>query len=55
MESKEHLPWIAAMLATSVAFATRRHRSKVADEASLRRMERWQRSWPRGSARSPWA
>jgi hypothetical protein len=38
MESKEHMPWIAAMLATSVAFATRRRRSKVADEASLRRM-----------------
>jgi hypothetical protein len=38
MESKEHMPWIAAMLTTSVAFVAVRYRSSVLDSASLRRM-----------------
>lgn len=38
MESKEHAPWIAAMLATAVAFVTVQYRSRVLYDASLRRM-----------------
>jgi hypothetical protein len=38
MEIKEHVPWIAAMLATAVAFVTVRYRSKVLDDGSLRSM-----------------
>lgn len=38
MESKEHVPWIASMLATAVAFVTVRYRSKVLYDASLRNM-----------------
>jgi hypothetical protein len=38
MESKEHVPWIAAMLATAVAFVTVQYRSRVLHDASLRRM-----------------
>ena len=37
MEIKEHIPWIAAMLATSVAFVSVRHRSQLVD-SRLRRM-----------------
>jgi hypothetical protein len=38
MESKEHMPWIASMLATAVAFVTVRYRSRVLHDASLRNM-----------------
>ena len=38
MESKEHMPWIAAMLATAVAFVSVRDRSRLLGEASVRRM-----------------
>jgi hypothetical protein len=36
METKEHVPWIAAMLATAVAFVTVRYRTMLLHEASLR-------------------
>jgi hypothetical protein len=38
MESKEHMPWIASMIATAVAFVTVRYRSTVLGDASLRNM-----------------
>jgi hypothetical protein len=38
MESKEHMPWIASMLATAVAFVAVRYRSNVLTSASLRTM-----------------
>jgi hypothetical protein len=38
MESKEHMPWIASMLATAVAFAAVRSRSRLLDGAPLRNM-----------------
>lgn len=38
METKEHAPWIAAMLATAVAFVTVRYRAKALNDASLRYM-----------------
>jgi hypothetical protein len=38
METKEHLPWIAAMLATAVAFVAWRHRAKLFEDPHLRRM-----------------
>lgn len=38
MESKEHMPWIAAMLTTAAAFVGVRHRATVLSDASLRRM-----------------
>ena len=38
MESKEHMPWIAAMLTTAVAFVSLRDPSKLHDEASVRDM-----------------
>lgn len=41
MESKEHTPWIASMLATAVAFVARRHRSDVLNDAPLRRTATW--------------
>lgn len=37
MEIKEHVPWIVAMLATSVAFVVARYRFRVLSDASLRR------------------
>lgn len=36
METKEHAPWIAAMLATAVAFVAVRYGSKLLTDASLR-------------------
>lgn len=36
MEIKEHVPWIAAMLATAVAFVGARHRSSLQKDAALR-------------------
>lgn len=36
MESKEHMPWIASMLATAVAFVAVRHPSRVFQDRSLR-------------------
>lgn len=38
MESKEHMPWIASMLATAVAFVSVRYRSALLKDAPLRRM-----------------
>jgi hypothetical protein len=38
METKEHLPFIAAMLATSVAYAAWRYRARLLEDAGLRRM-----------------
>ena len=38
MESKEHMPWIAAMLATAVAFVGARYRSALLTDARLRGM-----------------
>lgn len=38
MESKEHAPWIASMLATAVAFVTVRYPSRVLQDSSLRNM-----------------
>lgn len=37
MEIKEHVPWIAAMLATAVAFLGVRYRSRLLSDAELRR------------------
>jgi hypothetical protein len=36
MESKEHMPWIASMLTTAVAFVAVRYRSTVLQNQSLR-------------------
>jgi hypothetical protein len=38
MEIKEHVPWIAAMLATAVAFVTVRYRQRLLIDRSLRGM-----------------
>jgi hypothetical protein len=37
MEIKEHMPFIAAMLATAVAFVAVRYRSRILTDAHLRR------------------
>jgi hypothetical protein len=41
METKEHLPWIAAMIATAVAFAAWRHRATLLQDVLLRRFMTW--------------
>ena len=38
METKEHVPWIAAMLTTAVAFVALRYRSRFLTGTHLRRM-----------------
>lgn len=38
MEIKEHVPWIAAMIATAAAFLTRRHRATVLADPGLRQV-----------------
>lgn len=38
METKEHLPFIACMLATAVAFVAWRHRERLLGDAPLRRI-----------------
>lgn len=38
MEIKEHMPWIAAMLATAAAFVARRHRETLLADPALRRI-----------------
>lgn len=38
MEAKEHLPWIAAMLSTAVAFLAVRYRSRLLSDGSLNRL-----------------
>ena len=38
MEIKEHVPWIAAMLATAVAFVGVRYRERLLSDTRLRRM-----------------
>lgn len=38
MEIKEHMPWVAAMLATAVAFVARRYRTTLLADRALRTM-----------------
>ena len=38
MEIKEHMPWIAAMLTTSVAFVATRDKPQLLADQSIRRM-----------------
>jgi hypothetical protein len=38
MESKEHMPWSAAMLATGVAFVAARYRTQLLSDHGLRRI-----------------
>lgn len=38
METKEHMPWIAAMLSTAAAFIGVRYRSRLLSDAQLNRM-----------------
>jgi hypothetical protein len=38
MESKEHAPWIASILATAVAFVAVRYKSRMVADGSLRNM-----------------
>jgi hypothetical protein len=38
MESKEHMPWMAAMLATGVAFVASRYRDQLLNDRRLRRI-----------------
>lgn len=38
METKEHLPFVASMLATAVAFVAWRYRSRLLGDAALRRI-----------------
>jgi uncharacterized membrane protein len=38
MESKEHMPWIAAMLASGVAFVAARYRAQLLSDDRLRRI-----------------
>lgn len=38
METKEHVPWIAAMLATAAAFIGVRYRSRLLSDAQLHRL-----------------
>lgn len=38
METKEHVPWVAAMLATAVAYVAVRYGSRLLSDAGLRRM-----------------
>jgi hypothetical protein len=38
MEIKEHVPWIAVMLATAVAFVAMRYRAKLLSDARMNRM-----------------
>lgn len=38
MEIKEHVPWIAAMIATAAAFVARRHRATLLADRALRRI-----------------
>ncbi len=38
MESKEHMPWMAAMLATGVAFVAARYRTQLLSDERLRRI-----------------
>lgn len=38
MEIKEHVPWIAAMVATAAAFIARRHRTTLLADRALRRI-----------------
>ncbi len=42
METKEHVPWIAAMLATAVAFVVTRHGARLwADRSAQRAVMSW--------------
>lgn len=38
METKEHVPWIAAMLAAAAAFIAMRYRSRILSDPTLNRM-----------------
>lgn len=41
METKEHVPWITAMLATAVAHVSVHYRGQLLRDASLNRMATW--------------
>lgn len=41
METKEHMPWIAAMLATAVAFISIHYRSRMISDAQLNKLATW--------------
>lgn len=41
MEIKEQIPWIAAILATAVAFVSVKYRSRLLHDAPLRRLTTW--------------
>ncbi len=41
METKEHVPWIAAMLATAVAFVSFRYRGQLLRDRSLKGATTW--------------
>ena len=41
MESKEHVPWISAMLVTAVAFVGKHYKARVMTDAGLNRLASW--------------
>lgn len=41
METKEHVPWIASILATAVAFISIRYRSLMISDAKLNKLATW--------------
>lgn len=41
METKEHVPWIAAMLATAVAFVSARYKIRMLSDARLNAFATW--------------
>lgn len=41
METKEHIPWIASILATSVAFISLRFRSQMISDDKLNKLATW--------------
>lgn len=41
METKEHVPWISAMLATAVAFVSVRYRSRMLSDTRLNKLATW--------------
>lgn len=41
METKEHVPWIAAMLATTAAFISVRYKSVLLNDAQINKLTSW--------------
>lgn len=41
METKEHVPWIAVMFATAVAFVAARYRSQLLSDHRIRQLATW--------------